>query len=113
MSAELASSAAAAALNSASRPSRAAPVAATARMTCSPSSALRFIRSEEAAVVDVAAMDPLPPDIWLAMDVAQPVASSAMLARAQTDFTTIDFCMIVVLLGWDQFTRISPRIEGC
>ena len=47
------------------------------------------------------------------MGFAQPAASAATLATAQTDFTTVDLSMVLVLLGWDQFTRISPRIEGC
>ena len=55
-----------------------------------------------------------PPDIEPAIDWAQPVASTATLASAQTDFTIVDVDMVPVLLGWlDQFTRISPRIEGC
>src|SRR5712692_1620719 len=51
---ELASRAPAAALNSASRPPRAAPVAAAARLICSWKSVLRPERSPAALVLDVA-----------------------------------------------------------
>ena len=54
MAMELASSAPAAALNSASRPSRAAPVAAAASTTCSAKSVLSPVRSVAAPVVLVA-----------------------------------------------------------
>src|SRR5215475_4205696 len=99
ISTELASSASAAALNSASRPSSAAPVAAAARTTCSPSSELSATRRLAAGVADAAAMDLSPPDIGPAIDCAQPVASTTTPARAQTDFTIVDVSIVLVLLG--------------
>src|SRR5215831_9113372 len=105
MSTELASSVADAALNSAPRPSRAAPVAAAARIRCSPRSALSVVRSVDAGVVDVGAVDmapadmaaawPLPPDIPPDFDVAHPAARSATVIRPETDFAVADFRMFV------------------
>src|SRR5262245_24661510 len=97
---ELASSAPAAALNSASRPSSAAPVAAAARMTCSPSSELSATRRLAAGVADAAVMDVSPPDIGPAIDCAQPVASTTTPATVQTDFTIVDVSIVLILLGW-------------
>src|SRR5262249_28245261 len=96
---ELASSAPAAALNSASRPSSAAPVAAAARMTCSPSSELSATRRLAAGVADAAVMDLSPPD-GPAIDCAQPVASTTTPASVQTDFTIVDVSIVLILLGW-------------
>src|SRR5262245_16685152 len=100
ISTELASRASAAALNSASRPSSAAPVAAAARMTCSPNSELSATRRLAAGVADAATMVLSPPDIGTAIDCAQPVASTTMLASVQTDFTIVDVSIVLVLLGW-------------
>src|SRR5215475_10539895 len=100
ISTELPSSAPAAALYSASRPSSAAPVAEAARMTCSPSSELSATRRLAAGVADAAAVDLSPPAIGPAIDCAQPVASTTTLTRAQTDFTIVDVSIVVVLLSW-------------
>src|SRR5215470_13033207 len=81
ISTELASSASAAALNSASRPSSAA-------------------RRLAAGVADAATMDLSPPDIGPAIDCAQPVASTTMPASVQTDFTIVEVSIVLLLLGW-------------
>src|SRR5512132_461995 len=77
---ELASSAPTAALNSASRPSRAAPVAAAASNTCSASKPFSAARRLAACVADVAgdAMPPAPIDI----DFEHPTVSVAASAAA-------------------------------
>src|SRR4029453_5110783 len=100
ISTELASSAPAAALNSASRPSSAAPVAAAARMTCSPKSELSATRRLAAGVADAAVMDLSRPEIGPPIECAQPVASTTTLASVQTDFTIVDVRIVLLLLGW-------------
>src|SRR2546425_7505584 len=118
ISTELASSAAAAASNSACRPPRAAFVAAEARWTCSPRSALRPVRRSAALVAEVAVPAIEPGIAWVIEELMlQPTARRATVATPPA--SRIHCLFIALLLSYKSLattcrgylTRISPRMD--
>src|SRR5262249_20994666 len=110
MSTELASSAAAAALNSASRPLSAALVASTASCTCSPrrrSSAERSAAALVEADGFIATCVVVP---WSALAV-EPVSATADMARAKMPMRELDTMMSLLSIP-DQLAGRWP-IGGC